>query len=95
MKVLYKIPAIVVCVNFFMWGIFQALFNDTKVRWIFYILRPEYMIISGPFSLVALIMAIILLREAMVPVIWKTINVLTILLNLLYLYLYFLFISVQ
>ena len=94
---------IIFCINIFIWGVYKTLGSLTtsqilemRVRYIFYILRPEYMIVSGVVSAIAIILAIILIIIALINgTAGKFINTFSVIGNSIYIYLYIKFLSIQ
>jgi len=101
MRVLLKIPSIFAIINYFVYIIFCTIGNSTKgevppLSYIFYIVRVEYLLISGLISIISIVISlgtiifcIIKKKKEIMKFIWL------IILNVIYFFIYMQLLSMQ
>ena len=94
MKILYYIPFCVAVINLIYWLAYLIFGKSVTsgMTWIFYILRPEYFLISGILSIICIFIAITILWNFKRLDILNTASVAG---NIFYLYLFVNWLAIQ
>lgn len=101
MRVLLKIPSIFAIINYFVYIIFCTIGNSTKgevppLSYIFYIVRVEYLLISGLISIISILISFGLIIFCIIKRKKEVTKlILLVIAHIIYFYLYIKLLSVQ